>query len=65
MIVYAGGTATLVDVIVRLSKTEIAPHNPAQFAAPSQTYTGQVLQVPAYGTLQTTTTLQSLGNQGV
>jgi hypothetical protein len=65
IIVYAGGTATLVDVIVRLSKTEIAPHNPAQFAAPSQTYTGQVLQVPPYGTLQATTSLQSINNQGV
>ena len=65
MVVNAGGSATLVDVIVRLSRAEIAPHNPAQFSAPGQTYTGQVLQVPAYGTLVSTTTLQSQGNQGV
>ena len=65
MVVNAGGSATLVDVIVRLSRVEIAPHNPAKFSAPGQTYTGQVLQVPAYGTLVSTTTLQSQGNQGV
>jgi hypothetical protein len=64
VILNPGGTATLLDVIVRLSKVEIAPHNPAQFFAGAQV-AGQILQVPAYGTLQPTTTLQSFGNVGV
>ena len=44
-VINAGAnTATLLDVVARMTRTEVAPHLPAQIVPTN----GQVLQVPAY-----------------